>query len=64
MDLLYVLDIPSHTPVWPVEVAWETPAYSGHGRPAGPRPVEGQRQEVRERAAGWAAERWQAIPIA
>ena len=64
LELNYVLEVPSDTPVWPQSVTWETPAYSGKGRPPEPRPVVSERQEVRERAAALPPEAWQAIWVA
>lgn len=61
---LYVLDVPSNTPVWPLEPCPETPAYSGRGRPPQPRPVAAQRLEVRERAAALPPEAWQEVMVA
>src|SRR5207249_4390429 len=33
LGLLYVLEVPGDTPVWPVETRWESPPYEGAGRP-------------------------------
>src|SRR5437667_1993323 len=33
LGFCYVLEVPGDTPVWPLEVAWEQPAYAGKGRP-------------------------------
>lgn len=60
----YVLEIPGDTPVWPVEVRWETPPYGGKGKRPGPRPVEAQRQEVRQRVQTLPPAAWQAITVA
>jgi SRSO17 transposase len=60
----YVLEIPGDTPVWPREPTWETPAYSGFGRPPKPRPVVEERQTVAERAARLPAATWQACTVA
>jgi SRSO17 transposase len=64
LGLRYVLEVPSDTPVWPVEVTWETPPYAGRGPRPAPRPVEGQRQEVRERVKSVPADAWQEITVA
>ncbi len=64
LGLPYVLEVPSETPVWPEEPTWETPAYTGKGRPPQPRPVVAQRQEVRERAAALPATAWQEVTVA
>jgi SRSO17 transposase len=61
---LYVLEVPSNTPVWPIATAWDVPAYSGFGRPRKPRPSPGQRREVRERAAALPASAWQEVHVA
>lgn len=60
----YVLEVPGDTPVWPFSPTWETPAWSGRGRPPEPRPVAAQRQTVRERAVALPAAAWQAITVA
>src|SRR5262249_23485851 len=48
---LFVLEVPSSTPVWPTAVVWDMPPRSGFGRPPQPRPAAGQRRAARERAA-------------
>jgi SRSO17 transposase len=60
----YVLEIPGDTPVWPVEVTWETPPYRGKGPRPKPRPVEALRQEVRERARRLPQEGWREMTVA
>jgi SRSO17 transposase len=60
----YVLEIPGDTPMWPLQVTFETPPYAGRGRPPAPRPVEAQREAVRERAPRLPTEAWQAITVA
>jgi SRSO17 transposase len=64
LGLTYLLEVPSDTPVWPAEPPWETPPYSGKGRPPQPRPVARERQEVRQRAATLPPEEWQEIAVA
>jgi SRSO17 transposase len=64
LGLQYVLEVPGATPLWPLEPTWETPPYSGTGRPPEPRPVAAERQEVRERAAALPPEAWQEITVA
>jgi SRSO17 transposase len=64
LGLTYVLEVPSDTPAWPAEPTWETPAYSGKGRPPEPRPVASERQEVGQRAAALPLEAWQEITVA
>ena len=59
----FMLEVPSNTPVWPVVTAWETPAYSGFGRPPKSRPASGQRRAARERAAALAPEAWQEVNV-
>jgi len=60
----YVLEVPSDTPVWPQKPTWETPPYSGLGRPPKPRPVATERQTVAQRAARLPRARWQEITVA
>jgi SRSO17 transposase len=60
----YVLEVPSDTPVWPQKPTWETPPYSGFGRPPKPRPVAEERQTVAERAARLPTWRWQERTVA
>ena len=61
---LYVLEVPSNTPAWPIATAWDVPPYSGSGRPRRPRPSPGQRREVKERAAALSASAWQELHVA
>jgi len=60
----YVLEVPADTPVWPQDPTWETPVWSGKGRPPEPHPVLAERQTVRERAAALPAAAWQEIAVA
>lgn len=60
----YVLELPRETPVWPKKPTWETPPYSGMGRPPKPRPVAAERETVAERAARLPASRWQEMTVA
>lgn len=60
----YVLEVPADTPLWPLEPTWETPLWSGKGRPPEPRPVMGERQTVREQARALPAVAWQALTVA
>jgi len=60
----YVLEIPGDTPGWPLEPTWETPVWSGKGRPPAPHPVVAERQTVRERAAALPAAAWQVLTVA
>jgi SRSO17 transposase len=60
---LYVLEVPSDAPVWPIATAWEVPPYSGLGRPRKPRPSPGQRREAKERAAALRPEAWQEVCV-
>ncbi|HET6385392.1 MAG TPA: IS701 family transposase, partial [Armatimonadota bacterium] len=64
LGLKFVLDVPSTTPVWPLEPIMEQPVSSGKGRPKEPQPLEGQRKEIRERAASLPEEAWQRITVA
>ncbi len=60
----YVLEIPGDMPVWPLDPTWETPTWSGKGRPPEPRPVVSERQTVRERAEALPATAWQTLTVA
>jgi SRSO17 transposase len=60
----YVLEVPGHLTVWPLEPTWEQPPYSGFGRPPVARLVLAERQTVRERAAALPPETWQVITVA
>jgi SRSO17 transposase len=64
LGLLYVLEVPGDTPVWPVEPTWETPPYAGKGRPPAPRLVASERQELHRLAAALPPEAWQEITVA
>jgi SRSO17 transposase len=64
LGLWFVLEVPPDTPVWPKAPTWETPAYSGRGRPPVARPVVAERQGVRERGAALPPEAWQEITVA
>jgi SRSO17 transposase len=59
----YVLEVPGETPVWPKKPTWETPAYSGFGRPPKRRPVAEERQTVAERAGRLPTSRWREITV-
>lgn len=61
---LYVLEVPPNTPVWPVDPTWETPQGCGRGRSPAPRPVEGQRLLVKERAAALPETAWEVSTVA
>jgi SRSO17 transposase len=61
---LYVLEVPSSTPVWPIAAAWDMPAYSGVGRARKPRPSPGQRRQAKERAAALLAAAWHEVCVA
>jgi SRSO17 transposase len=60
----YVLEVPGHLTVWPVEPTWEHPPYGGFGRPPKARPVVAERQTVAERAAALPKEAWQEMTVA
>lgn len=64
LELKYVLEVPSETPVWPVRVTYETPAARGKRKPAAPQPVVSERQTVKERAAALPPEAWQTVTVA
>lgn len=60
----FVLEVPSNTPVWPVDPTWITPPSAGRGRPPQPQPLSVERQEVRQRAAALPAAAWHALTVA
>lgn len=60
----YVLEIPGDTPVWPREPTWETPPYSGFGRPPKARPVVEERQTAAQHASRLPVEAWQMFTVA
>ena len=60
---LYVLEVPRHLTVWPVEPTWEQPPYGGFGRPPAPRPRRAERKEIHERAAAKPSAAWQEITV-
>jgi SRSO17 transposase len=61
---LYMLEVPSNTPLWPVATVWENAPYSGLGRPKKARPTPGPRREARQRAAALPSHAWQDITVA
>ncbi len=61
---LFMLEVPSNTPVWPLATAWDMSTYSGFGRPRKARPTPGQRKEAKERAAALAPGSWQEVTVA
>jgi SRSO17 transposase len=61
---LFVLEVPSDTPVWPIATVWDVPPYSGFGRPKKPRPSPGQRRQAKERAAALPVSAWQQLHVA
>ena len=64
LGLRYVLEVPGHLPVWPVEPTWVTAPYGGMGRPPTPKPVASERHTVRERAAALPPAAWQELTVA
>lgn len=60
----YVLEVPSNTPVWPVDTSFWVGVWSGFGRPPVPSPVDGQRMTVRERAEALPVSAWQETEVA
>src|SRR5207245_10870620 len=60
----HVLEVPADTPVWLLDPTWETPVWSGQGRPPEPRPVVGERHTVRERAPALPTTAWQTLTVA
>ncbi len=59
----YVLEIPGHTPTWPVHPTSVTAPYRGRGRRPQPQPVPAERQTARERAAALPPTAWQAYTV-
>ncbi len=64
MGFGYVLEVPKTTPVWPLITVYESPEWSGRGRPPVSKPVEGQRKTVEQRAAELPRRAWQKITVA
>ena len=64
LGMRYVLDVPAHFTVWPLELAWTSPVCRGRGGPPKPRLVAGQRRTVEERSAELPGEAWQEIMVA
>jgi SRSO17 transposase len=64
LGLGYVLEVPGHLTVWPVEPTWEQPPYGGFGRPPKAHPVVAERQTVAERAAALPPTAWQEMTVA
>lgn len=60
----YALEVPSNTPVWPVETTWETSDYSGRGRTPEALPVVAERLPVDEHAGALFPDAWQIIMVA
>ena len=63
LGLQYVLEVPGHLTVWPEAPEWEQRSPAGRGRPPKPRPVTGQRQELRARKAALPPAAWQEITV-
>ena len=64
LGMRYVLDVPGNTPLWPLELAWTSPEYSGFGLPRKPRLREGQRRTVEQRSDELPDEAWREITVA
>ena len=62
--MLYVLDVPAGTTVWPLEPAWTKPAYQGCGRPRKPKLEGGQRRTMEERSDELPEEAWREVTVA
>ena len=60
----YVLDVPPHTTVWPLEPTWSKPPYQGRGQPRKPKPLREERQTVAERSEALPEEAWREIKLA
>lgn len=61
---LFVLEVPGNTPVWPLNTQWTKSPNPSRGRPTVPKPEDGQRMEVRTRAADLPPEAWKAFTVA
>ena len=64
LGILYVLDVPGGTTVWPLEPAWASPEYQGFGRPRKPKLVAGQRRTMEQRSDELPEEAWREITVA
>ena len=64
LGMRYVLDVPGHTTVWPLELAWTSPGYQGCGRPRKPRLRDGQRRTMEQRSDELPEDAWQEITVA
>jgi SRSO17 transposase len=62
-SLLYVLEVPGDTPVWPQAPTWVTAPATGRGRPPEPHPVGSERRAVRARSATLPPESWQELTV-
>ena len=60
----YVLDVPPHTTVWPLEPTWSKLPYQGRGQPRKPKPLREERQTVAERSEALPEEAWREITLA
>lgn len=61
---LYVLDVQSNAPVWPIDSVWQKKPNPTTGRPTKAKPVEGQRKEARERAEALPQQAWHMLTVA
>jgi SRSO17 transposase len=59
----YVLDVPKTTPIWPVEVSWDSPPRIKRGRLPKPQPDPGQKRTVEKSAAALSEDAWCELTI-
>ena len=59
----YVLDVPRTSPVWPLEVEWQTQPRKHMGRPPTAQPVPGQKRTAEQSAAALGQDAWREVTI-
>ena len=64
LGMCYVLDVPGHTTVWPLALAWTSRGHQGCGRPRKPRLKDGQRRTMEQRSDELPEDAWQEITVA
>ena len=64
LGMLYVLDVPGGSTVWPLEPAWTSAEYQGFGRPRKPRLRDGQRRTMEQRSDELPGDAWREITVA
>jgi SRSO17 transposase len=60
----YVLDVPSNTPVWPLEPTGKRRPSRGRGRPPKPKPAPEERQTVEARSLAQPQAAWREVTVA